>query len=57
MNKDDRALEEVSSLLKNNNINFWVCHGTLLGIIRENRLLPWDKDIDLAVWDLSLIHI
>ena len=59
MNKDDRALEDASNLLKDNNINFWVCHGTLLGIIRENRLLPWDKDIDLAVWDheISRDHV
>ena len=51
MDKDDEVLKEISQLLVDNNINFWVCHGTLLGIIRENRLLPWDRDIDLAVWD------
>jgi len=50
MNKDDIVLKTACKLLKDNNINFWVCHGTLLGIIRENRLLPWDKDIDIAVW-------
>ncbi len=51
MNLDDQVLKDVSGLLAENNINFWVCHGTLLGIIRENRLLPWDRDIDVAVWD------
>ena len=50
MNKDDEILKIACKLLKDNNINFWVCHGTLLGIIREGRLLPWDKDIDLGVW-------
>jgi phosphorylcholine metabolism protein LicD len=51
MDKDDEVLKAISQLLVDNKINFWVCHGTLLGIIRENRLLPWDRDIDLAVWN------
>ena len=51
MDIDDKTLKHASELLRDNGINFWVCHGTLLGIIRENRLLPWDRDIDLAVWD------
>jgi hypothetical protein len=38
-------------ILTDNNINYWVCHGTLLGIIRDNKLLTWDHDIDFAVWD------
>ena len=50
MDIDDKTLKDASKLLRDNGINFWVCHGTLLGIIRENRLLPWDRDIDLAVW-------
>lgn len=39
------------NILNKNNINYWVCHGTLLGIIRDNKLLSWDSDIDFAVWD------
>lgn len=30
-------------------INYWVCQGTLLGIIRDQSLIPWDPDIDLAI--------
>ena len=40
-------------------INYWVCQGTLLGIIRNQSLIPWDPDIDLAIlekdFDESLI--
>ena len=32
-------------------INYWVCQGTLLGIIRDQSLIPWDPDIDLAIFD------
>ena len=48
--EDDEIFVKVAKLLKNNNINYWICHGTLLGVIRDNMLLPWDHDIDFAVW-------
>ena len=48
---DEVAFKEVVKILVKNKINYWICHGTLLGIIRDNRLLPWDHDIDFAVWD------
>jgi hypothetical protein len=50
-NQDDETFQQVVKILNDNNINYWLCHGTLLGIIRENRLLPWDHDIDFAIWD------
>ena len=48
--KIDKNFIEVIKLLKKNNISYWLCHGTLLGIIRDNDLIPWDHDIDIAVW-------
>ncbi len=51
IDKDERVFHEVCKILQKQHINFWICHGTLLGIIREGRLLPWDHDIDFAVWD------
>jgi len=51
MSVDENVFKDVCDLLHENRINFWICHGTLLGIIRENRLLPWDHDIDFAVWE------
>ena len=42
-----------TQILKENEINYWVCNGTLLGIIRDSRLIPWDLDIDLAVLGIT----
>lgn len=44
-----KMLEDVKDILDKNNIEFWVDSGTLLGIVREKRLLPWDNDVDLSV--------
>ena len=46
MNIDDQVFSDICSLLDKNDVNYWICHGTLLGIIREKRLLPWDHEID-----------
>ncbi len=29
---------------------FWLDGGSLLGVIRDGRLLPWDRDLDLSAW-------
>mgnify|MGYP001243548571 CR=1 FL=1 len=37
--------------LNENKVFYWVCHGSLFGLIRNANLIPWDHDIDLAAWD------
>ncbi len=53
---EGKNLTEAESLLKNitllfeqHKIGYWLEGGTLLGIRRENRLLPWDNDIDISL--------
>ena len=41
---------ETIGILEKNDILYWVCHGTLLGLVRDKRLIPWDHDIDIGVW-------
>ena len=35
-------------VMKQAGIPYWLSEGTALGVIRENRLLPWDDDIDTS---------
>lgn len=46
------ALSKVFEVFKKYNVQIWLDQGTLLGLYRDNRLLPvnWDHDIDLGVW-------
>ncbi len=44
-------LKRVTDLFDKYGIRYTLASGTLLGIIRENRLLPWDNDIDLHVFN------
>lgn len=46
----DQNFIEIIQIFNRNKINYWVCHGTLLGIIRDNNLIKWDHDIDIALW-------
>ncbi len=42
-------LKKTCQALENNTIDYILEGGTLLGIIREERLLPWDNDLDITV--------
>lgn len=45
-----KILFEIGDVLDKKNIFFWPEHGTLLGLIREGRLIKGDLDIDLAIF-------
>ncbi len=44
------AIIEVMHILRKHGIESWLCYGALLGVIRENRLLPWNNDAELGCW-------
>lgn len=45
----EQALRDVVKILESAGIPYVLEGGTLLGIVRENRLLPWDNDLDLTI--------
>ncbi|MFC1898347.1 LicD family protein [Candidatus Cloacimonadota bacterium] len=45
-----KLLQDVTTELEKSGISYWLEGGTLLGIIRENRLLPWDNDMDISMY-------
>lgn len=44
-----RLLLEVTSLLDKKNIPYHLEGGTLLGLVRDGELLPWDNDVDISI--------
>ena len=45
----ERILASIAKIFDSCNITYWLEGGTLLGIRREERLLPWDDDIDVSM--------
>jgi len=43
------SLRQVKKIFDKHKIDFWLDFGTLLGAIRDKRIIPWDKDIDLGM--------
>lgn len=49
-NKIDQNFYTAVKLFNKEKIFYWIGQGSLLGIIRENKLIEWDHDIDICLW-------
>ena len=43
-------LSAVKDVFDRGGVSFWLEHGTLLGAVRDGKILDWDSDVDLGVW-------
>ncbi len=44
-------LHDVTTVMEKHGVRYWLDFGTLLGIVRENRILPWDDDMDISIFE------
>tara|TARA_B110000977_G_scaffold200611_1_gene291778 strand:+ start:1715 stop:2542 length:828 start_codon:yes stop_codon:yes gene_type:complete len=45
-----KCLIQVKDICEKHDLFFWLNYGALLGMVRENRLLPWNNDVELGCW-------
>ncbi len=50
--------EDIKRILDSNGITFYIHFGTAIGAVRHDGFIPWDDDIDLAVWeeDIDMVN-
>jgi phosphorylcholine metabolism protein LicD len=42
-------LYQIDEVIKKSNSKYWIEGGTLLGAIRDKKLIPWDHDLDMGI--------
>ena len=53
-----RSVKFIDNIFKRNNVMYWLDYGTLLGVIRDKKFIPWDTDIEFYMFyrDMSDVH-
>lgn len=49
------GIDSLLNILNQNNIDYWLDSGTLLGLKRDGKLISGDKDIDISVLDCERV--
>jgi len=48
--KKVELFKSIKKVMDENNIEFFPTGGTLLGLLRDKKILPWDADLDFGMW-------
>ncbi len=59
LNKEEKetfyeGMKNVDKVLKDNNIDYFVVAGSLLGVLRHGEIIPWDDDIDIGIFEKDI---
>lgn len=44
-------LRELDRICRKHNIRYWCVGGTFIGAVRHNGWIPWDADLDVAIYE------
>ncbi len=59
-NEEKRAISllfDVKKIIEELSLRYWIEGGTLLGAVRDKKLIPWDHDIDMGMINSSDLEI
>ena len=48
-------LKRLVDVLNENNVDYCIGFGTLLGCIRDKKMIPWDYDIDIGTVEINKV--
>lgn len=52
-----RMLDDVIEIFDKKNISYFIAYGTALGAHRAKKIISWDRDIDLCIYQKDLLKI
>jgi len=52
-----QAYKDISAILEREGITYYAAYGTAIGAVRHNGIIPWDDDLDLAVYGADLDRV
>lgn len=53
----ENCLKEIVDMFNKNDITYYLDYGTLLGIVRDGKLIEWDDDLDFKISNSDVIRV